>query len=95
MADAGTIVVDGGRMPTMPTFNRFARTYTIGGVEFHLAREGLARDGGDPPRWWYWVIVENGQGYIDGRVADGYFRTKAIAWEALRHHLVARGVVDG
>ena len=52
------------------------RRVTYGGRTYYAQREALARDGGDPPRQWYWVIEDERDGAcIDERVPEGYFST--------------------
>lgn len=70
----------------MTTNNKRKRSRIVehGGVVYEARRETTARDGGDPPRQWYWTVRDEKYGScIDERVPGGYWTTLAAA----RKHL--------
>ena len=65
-----------------------ARKVTYGGVVYEARREGLKRDGCEPPRQWYWTVNDPKWGScIDERVPSGYWSTLTRARESLAEFL--------
>lgn len=65
-----------------------ARVVKFGGQMFEARRESLARDGGSPPRQWYWTVNDASYGScIDERVPSGYWTTLTRAREVLADFL--------
>lgn len=64
--------------------NKRSRNVVHNGVHYQAAQETTARDGGDPPRWWYWTRIDSKYGAcIDDAVPGGYFKTLSSARRGL------------